>query len=53
MEVSQYIFFSGFTCYFPNMPAQGDLEFSRYIVRGGGTGGGPERGFIVPGQGLR
>lgn len=52
MEVSQYIFFSGFTFCFPNMPAQGAVEFSRYIVRRGGTGG-PERAFIVPGEGLQ
>lgn len=50
-EVSQYIV-SGFTCYpLPNMPAQGALEFSRYIIRGGGTGGGPKNGFIVFGGG--
>ena len=46
-------FFSGFTCCFPDMPAQGALEFSRYIVRGGGSGGGPERRFIVPGERLQ
>lgn len=31
------------------MPAQGALEFSRYIIRGGGAGGGPEHAFTVLG----
>lgn len=31
------------------MPAQGALEFSRYIIRGGGIGGGPEHRFILLG----
>lgn len=52
MEVSQYIV-SGFTCCLPDMPTQGALEFSRSIVRGGGTGGGPERGFLVLGEGFQ